>query len=148
MSITIREKTSGATLASGDSPAEVVTYEGNWYFAPRPWRKTRSPSPPKTYTCPYKGTCHYVDYTGPDGSTARDVAWVYAEPKAGPRGHQGPIWILCRVARRDHAGLKAIFTAENAEIAESKREQMRSRTRSKFSRPFSLFSPRSLRSLR
>jgi uncharacterized protein (DUF427 family) len=83
MSITIREKTSGVTLASGETPAEVVPYEGNYYFAPSAVAQDALTITSKTYTCPFKGVCHYVDYTGPDGATAKDVAWVYAEPKPG-----------------------------------------------------------------
>ena len=43
----------------------------------------------RTYTCPYKGTCNWVDYVGPDGRTVRDVAWVYPKVKPGHEVIQG-----------------------------------------------------------
>lgn len=33
----------------------------------------------RTYTCPYKGTCHWIDLVSQHG-TIRDVGWVYTEP--------------------------------------------------------------------
>ena len=83
MSIVIREKSSGATLAKGEPDADVVKYEGNWYFRPEAVEGGTLAITDRTYTCPYKGTCHWVDFTGPDGARAKDVAWVYADPKPG-----------------------------------------------------------------
>ena len=84
MSIVIREKQSGAVLAEGnESGQDVVKYEGNLYFAPGAVKNEVLKVSERTYTCPYKGTCHYVDFVGADGKTARDVAWVYSNPKAG-----------------------------------------------------------------
>jgi hypothetical protein len=37
----------------------------------------------RTYTCPYKGTCNWVDYVRPDGRTVPDVAWLYPKVKPG-----------------------------------------------------------------
>ncbi len=79
----IREKTSKATLAEGNPPDEVISYEGNLYFHPEKIATSALAITPRTYTCPYKGTCHWVDFTGPDGRVVKDVAWVYAEPKPG-----------------------------------------------------------------
>lgn len=89
MSITIREKSSGTTLAQGEPPTDVLTYEGNLYFAPTAVVQDVLKLTSRTYTCPYKGTCHYVDFAGPDGTSAKDVAWVYAEPKPGHEAIKG-----------------------------------------------------------
>jgi uncharacterized protein (DUF427 family) len=83
MSVVIREKTSGAILATGEPDRDVVKYEGNWYFAPEAVERGSLAVTDRTYTCPSKGVCHWVDYAGPDGATAREVAWVYADPKPG-----------------------------------------------------------------
>ncbi len=83
MSVTIKERASGATLAQGEEGADVVRYEGNWYFRPEAVQDGCLSVTERTYTCPSKGTCHWVDFDGPDGTKARDVAWVYAEPKPG-----------------------------------------------------------------
>ena len=83
MSIVIKEKTSGTPLASGDLGQEVVSYEGNFYFLPEAVEHDRLKVTARTYTCPAKGTCNWVDYVGPDGSTVKDVAWVYPTPKPG-----------------------------------------------------------------
>jgi uncharacterized protein (DUF427 family) len=83
MSVTIREKGSGSVLARGDLGADVVSYEGNLYFAPGVVERDVLRVTDRTYTCPYKGTCNWVDYVGPDGKTVKDVAWLYPSPKAG-----------------------------------------------------------------
>ena len=43
----------------------------------------------RTYTCPYKGTCNWVDYRAADGTVVRDVAWVYPRVKPGHEVIQG-----------------------------------------------------------
>ena len=83
MSITVREKESGATLAEAEEGPSLAKYEGHWYFDPAAVRADVLRVTDRTYTCPYKGTCNWVDYVGPDGRTVRDVAWVYPEVKPG-----------------------------------------------------------------
>lgn len=84
MSIVIREKSSGSVLAEAESPGEgVVTYEGNLYFAHDAVKSGFLRKTDRTYTCPYKGTCDWVDYVGSDGTTVKGVAWVYENPKPG-----------------------------------------------------------------
>ncbi len=83
MSVTIRDRASGTTLARGEPGSDVVTYEGNLYFRPEAVETDSLVVTDRTYTCPSKGTCHWVDFSGPDGAKVKDVAWVYAEPKPG-----------------------------------------------------------------
>lgn len=83
MAVTTREKDSGTTLAQAEVGAGVVKYEGNWYFDPSAVEVGVLQVTDRTYTCPYKGTCNWVDYVGTDGRTVQDVAWVYPTPKAG-----------------------------------------------------------------
>jgi uncharacterized protein (DUF427 family) len=84
MSVIIREAKSGSVLAEGTDDGQIVVrYEGNLYFAPGAVRSDALKVSERTYTCPYKGTCHWVDYVAGDGQVTRDVAWVYANPKHG-----------------------------------------------------------------
>lgn len=83
MSVVICEKQSGTRLAAGETGQDVVEYEGNLYFDPSAVNGSALRLTERTYTCPYKGTCHWVDYAGDDGRAVRDVAWVYADPKPG-----------------------------------------------------------------
>jgi uncharacterized protein (DUF427 family) len=83
MSVTIREKDSGTTLAQAEVGPSLAKYEGHWYFDPAAVRSDVLRVTERTYTCPYKGTCNWVDYVGPDGVTAKDVAWVYPDVKPG-----------------------------------------------------------------
>jgi uncharacterized protein (DUF427 family) len=83
MSVTIRERESGTTLAEAEPGPNLAQYEENWYFDPAAVRADLLKVTERTYTCPYKGTCNWVDYVGPDGRTVRDVAWIYPEVKPG-----------------------------------------------------------------
>lgn len=85
MSVTIREKASGTPLATGDP----LPYEGNLYFDSSSVSAEALTVTPRTYTCPYKGTCHWVDFTPSGGAAVKDVAWVYAEPKPGHEAIRG-----------------------------------------------------------
>ena len=89
MSITIREKDSGTALAEAEEGPSLAKYEGNWYFEPAAVRSDVLRITERTYTCPYKGTCNWVDFVGPDGRTVKDVAWVYPQVNAGHELIQG-----------------------------------------------------------
>jgi uncharacterized protein (DUF427 family) len=89
MSIIIREARSGTVLAQGEQGAEVVGYEGNLYFTPSAVNQEVLRVTERTYTCPYKGTCNWVDFVGADGDVVRDVAWVYPRVKPGHEAIQG-----------------------------------------------------------
>jgi uncharacterized protein (DUF427 family) len=83
MNVTIREKSSGSMLASGDIGPAVVKYEGNWYFNPDNVTANSLRVTDRTYTCPSKGTCNWVEFVGTDGQVVKDVAWVYPNPING-----------------------------------------------------------------
>jgi uncharacterized protein (DUF427 family) len=74
----IIEKATGSVLAKG-ADGDVLELEGNLYFDPESVDRTRLVVTDATYTCPYKGTCNWVDIR--DG--AQRVAWVYPDPKPG-----------------------------------------------------------------
>ena len=84
MSVAIVEKDSGAVLAQAEDPGPgLVRYEGNLYFAPDAVTADFLKVTARTYTCPYKGTCHWIDFVAADGRTVKDVAWVYGNPNPG-----------------------------------------------------------------
>jgi uncharacterized protein (DUF427 family) len=87
--IVIREQQSGTILAQAEVGPDLVQYEGNWYFAPSAVDPGVLKITQRTYTCPHKGTCNWVDFVGPDGRTVADVAWVYPAVKAGHEVIQG-----------------------------------------------------------
>ncbi len=89
MSIAIKERESGSVLAQGESGSGVIVYEGNLYFEPATVDSGALRVTSRTYTCPYKGTCNWVDFVAPDGRTVSDVAWVYPEPKPGHEAIRG-----------------------------------------------------------
>jgi uncharacterized protein (DUF427 family) len=89
MSVTIRERESGNALAKADEGSSLVKYEGNWYFEPEAVQTGILKVTDRTYTCPVKGTCNWVDYVGTDGRTVKDVAWVYPKVKPGHEAIEG-----------------------------------------------------------
>jgi uncharacterized protein (DUF427 family) len=89
MGVTIRERESGTSLANADEGPMLAKYEGNWYFDPSAVQTGVLRISERTYTCPYKGTCNWVDFVGSDGRTVHDVAWLYPKVKPGHELIQG-----------------------------------------------------------
>lgn len=89
MSIAIREKDSDLVLARGDEGGQVVPYEGNLYFDPSAVDESLLVTTDRTYTCPMKGTCQWVDFVGPEGQRVQDVAWVYNKTNPGHEAIMG-----------------------------------------------------------
>jgi uncharacterized protein (DUF427 family) len=83
MSVIIRERESGVALAQAETGPAVMSYEGNWYFDATAVNAGVLQLTERTYTCPFKGTCNWVDFVAPDGRTVRDVAWCYPSTKPG-----------------------------------------------------------------
>jgi uncharacterized protein (DUF427 family) len=83
VSIIIRESKSGTILAQGEQGTDVITYEGNLYFVPGAVNQAALQVTDRTYTCPYKGNCNWVDYEPPEGIAVRGVAWIYPTVKPG-----------------------------------------------------------------
>jgi uncharacterized protein (DUF427 family) len=78
--ITVTDVTRNEVLAQGELGEEVVLLEGCYYFEPDRVVLENLVTTERTYTCPYKGKCHWIDLEGPTG-TYRDVAWVYSDPR-------------------------------------------------------------------
>lgn len=84
MSLQIRAKHDpGITLADSQRGADKVSIvEGGWYFHPNMVDMTHIEISDRLYNCPYKGVARWVDLITPT-KTARNIGWVYEDPKHG-----------------------------------------------------------------
>ncbi len=80
--IMLRAAHSEAILADGAEDATVFKLEGNWYFNPEVVDMSHLQVTDRTYVCPHKGTCFWIDLAMPDHHIA-NVAWVYTIIKPG-----------------------------------------------------------------
>lgn len=83
MQLIVKERVSSEVIAAGAENENVRVFEGNWYFKPDVVDMTHLRLTERTYTCPYKGICYWIDVESPDGTRAQNVAWVYNQPKPG-----------------------------------------------------------------
>ncbi len=74
--IRIKTKIGDYTLAHGLEGQAVLKLEGNWYFDPAAVDMQYLKVTNRTYHCPHKGVCFWIDLVAPDHQ-ASDVAWVY-----------------------------------------------------------------------
>ncbi|MBA3868586.1 MAG: DUF427 domain-containing protein [Anaerolineae bacterium] len=81
MAFIIKERTNGEIIADAQDHQNVRAFEGNWYFKPEVVNMQHLKVTDRTYTCPYKGVCYWIDLESADGSKTQNVAWVYREPK-------------------------------------------------------------------
>jgi uncharacterized protein (DUF427 family) len=82
MTLTLKERKNDTILASGEEDQTVREFEGNWYFAPETVRLDHLKVTDRTYRCPYKGICYWIDLDAPDAK-AKNIGWVYRDPIAG-----------------------------------------------------------------
>lgn len=82
MQYAIKERASEALIAQGNEQETVRLFEGNLYFSPDVVNMDHLKVTERTYTCPYKGVCYWIDLVAP-GAQATNIAWVYRNPKAG-----------------------------------------------------------------
>jgi uncharacterized protein (DUF427 family) len=80
--IRILDRHNGETIAEGIFGEQVIDLENSWYFAPQYVDMTKLRISERTYTCPYKGVCFWIDLEN-DGVYAQNVGWVYHTPKRG-----------------------------------------------------------------
>ncbi len=77
--ITVKDITRQEVVAQGEQDDDVILLEGAFYFAPEQVKRDHLIISERTYTCPYKGKCYWVDLQGPN-NVIRDVGWVYYAP--------------------------------------------------------------------
>jgi uncharacterized protein (DUF427 family) len=82
MNYVVKERASGDVLAQGEEGSGARLFEGNLYFAPANVNTAHLKVTERTYTCPYKGVCFWIDLEA-DGVKAQNVGWVYRNPKPG-----------------------------------------------------------------
>lgn len=82
MKLIVNEKAAGTRIAEGVDGQTAEVFEGNWYFDPDTVDMQHLVVTERTYTCPYKGTCFWIDLDSPEGK-AQNIAWVYNQPKPG-----------------------------------------------------------------
>lgn len=70
------------TIAQADRSDDVVIIENNYYFSPDRVNMTNLKLTDRTYNCPYKGRCYWLDYVDGD-VTVPNIAWVYDDPMNG-----------------------------------------------------------------
>lgn len=78
----IVRKADGQVLVRAQEPGLIQALENNRYFNPDCIDTSRFQVSDRTYVCPYKGTCYWVDLKTEDGFI-NDVAWVYPDPQPG-----------------------------------------------------------------
>ena len=81
-SVTIKSKFTGETLASAEKRDGVRLFEGAWYFQPDKVDMSNLVVTERTYTCPYKGICYWIDFQTAEHQ-AEDVAFVYFRVNPG-----------------------------------------------------------------
>lgn len=80
--VTVKDAHDGKIIAEGDTPYGVFSFEGHWYFDEDNVEMSRLTITTRTYTCPYKGDCYWIDLNSPK-NTVKNIGWVYREPKRG-----------------------------------------------------------------
>ncbi len=82
MRYTIKKRKDSDIVASGIPNETVQDFEGNWYFSPDVVKMEYLKVTDRTYTCPYKGVCYWIDLDAPEAHVT-NIGWVYQNPKAG-----------------------------------------------------------------
>lgn len=80
--ISIRETHYKACLASGIEDEQVQLFEGTWYFNADLVDMTNLVITERTYICPYKGVCYWIDLNAPEHQ-AENVAFTYFDVNPG-----------------------------------------------------------------
>ncbi len=99
-------------IAEGsDAQNTVLDFEGNWYFSPDVVDMTHLTITERTYNCPYKGICFWIDLDSPERK-AKNIAWVYVNPVVGYEHIRNRIAFYSR----ETAGTVAAVVAHDAEV--------------------------------
>jgi uncharacterized protein (DUF427 family) len=77
--ITVRDVTRNEIVAQGEQDQSVIVLEGSFYFAADDVKQDHLIITQRTYTCPYKGLCQWINLDSADG-VIPNVGWVYTQP--------------------------------------------------------------------
>ncbi|MCS7072269.1 MAG: DUF427 domain-containing protein [Anaerolinea sp.] len=82
MYYTVKNRATGAVIAHAQEADGVQVFEGNLYFDPAYVDRTQLVITERTYTCPYKGTCNWIDLQSETGRV-QNIGWIYPDPRPG-----------------------------------------------------------------
>ena len=71
------------TLAIGKRNQDVQLFEGAWYFDQDVVDMTHLVISNRTFTCPYKGICYWIDLALPNHPPIKDVGFTYFKTNDG-----------------------------------------------------------------
>lgn len=77
----MRAHIQGTVIAEAPE-SELVKIEGNWYFPPSSLHREFFSGSPTSYTCSWKGECHYYTLSV-DGQSYQDRAFSYDDLRPG-----------------------------------------------------------------
>lgn len=80
--ISIKNRINNNCIAVGTEDDQVQLFEGAWYFDPGVVDMTHLVVTDRTYICPYKGTCYWIDLQLPN-HTIQDVSFTYFKVNPG-----------------------------------------------------------------
>lgn len=80
--IIIEDNFSGNRIATAVAGEAVQLFEGAWYFDKTAVDFTNLIITERTYICPYKGTCYWIDLQTENGRFA-DIGFTYFEVNPG-----------------------------------------------------------------
>ena len=80
--ITIQNRATQQLIAEGIEGETVRLFEGAWYFDKTAVDPKDLIFTERTYICPYKGTCYWIDIMTPSG-IVQDAAFTYFQVKPG-----------------------------------------------------------------
>lgn len=81
--IQIKSVQTNEILATGQRNKDVRFFEGAWYFDQNAVDMTHLKISDRTYICPYKGTCYWIDLNLPHHPLVKDVGFTYFETNDG-----------------------------------------------------------------
>lgn len=80
--VCVRLSKNNQVILKADDVDKIIRLEGNWYFHPSVIDPDHFKITDRLYSCPYKGTCNWVDFE--HGKLyLPDVAWTYPETLPG-----------------------------------------------------------------
>lgn len=82
MKLVVKERNSDHVIAAGELDQDVTILENAWYFDPDTVDMTRLRITDRTYNCPYKGICQWIDLVSND-STTQNIGWIYTDVRPG-----------------------------------------------------------------
>lgn len=76
----VKERGTGIVLARGIRDENVHIVEGCWYFDQRDVNMERLTITERTYNCPYKGICNWIELV--DNEAHNNIGFVYVNTNA------------------------------------------------------------------